>query len=666
MAADYVILNQWALGDTVCLSAAIRDAVVSYPGKLRLAVDGHYKAYWRNCPYVVPLDPKKNAPVLRFEYCKGIESAKQGQKIHFAAWFHREFKRTIGLDVPVLKPRGEIWLSPEEKRNKVVPGRYWVLVAGGKTDITTKWWYYSRYQRVADMLRERGIQVVQGGARMANHVQPKLAGCVDMVDQTRDIRDLFSLLYHADGVICGVTSFMHIAAAFDKPCVVVAGAREDPWWEAYVDNYKAFGPKCEPVKMPHRFLHTIGKLDCCQKKACWKTLTVPLSANDLSSPKAIEKLCAKPNRKGEMPVPECMTLIHPEHVVSAVMSYYEDGSIPPVSNVPEIPHVIGLEHLSHGPMEPFYGQREMEAATKKTMERDGFGPPKLPREFVPPPRGEDAAFKVLDHPVLGGKVTICALTWGDNLKLIQSCLDSIIATVPKHRRDIRVALNQPSAASRAYVHSLIDNGDVTKLYADLGRADDPKARKKYPAMRQLFWDEEKPIETKYLLWFDDDSRPVHKHWLPQLAEKIILNHKHNGALYGRKLFHDLAAYSKHGHRPDAWFKDADWWRQVPLRLRGTERLGPNGSCIDFVAGWFWALNVEVMRLANIPDPRLWHNGGDITIGAQVHQLGYKVIEFNGDKKFVFTPKKEDGGRRGWSEAFPWVDPASRERHRAGS
>lgn len=657
MAAEYVIRNKWALGDTVCLSAAIRDAVLTHP-KLRLSVEGHYKAYWRNCPYVVPLDSKRNPPVLDFEYCKGIEQAKKGTRIHFAAWFHREFHRLIGLEVPVLKPRGEIWLSDEERRKRHVDGRYWLLIAGGKLDITAKWWSYRSYQKVATLLGERGIRVVQGGARMANHVQPKLTGCINMVDQTEDIRDLFSLIYHAEGVICGVTGPMHIAAAFEKPCVVIAGGREDPWWEAYVNNYKAFGPKCEPVRMPHRFLHTIGMLDCC-KKACWKAKTVPLSADDLSSPAKLDKLCAKPNRQGDMPIPECMTLITPEHVVGAVMSYYENEELPPVG---ELPNNLNVSDIPSGPMEPYYAPPLTSATNDLPALRERYGP----REYVPPPAGEDPAYKLLDHPVLGGKVTICILSWGDNFKLLHSSLDMILRTVPKSRRDIRVLLNQPCEQSRLYVDGLIGSGDVTKMYADHGRADDPKARKKYPAMRQAFHDPDCPLTTKYLLWFDDDSRPVHKKWLTTLAELIINNHQTGGRLYGRKLYHDLSAYAKQGNRPDQWFRQANWWRDVPLRLRSTQRLGPNGSCIDFVAGWFWAVAVEAIREADIPDARLWHNGGDITIGAQIHQIGRKVVEFNSDKTFVFTPKKEDGGRRGWSEAFPWADAATKERHRAGS
>ena len=99
---------------------------------------------------------------------------------------------------------------------------------------------------------------------------------------------------------------------------------------------------------------------------------------------------------------------------------------------------------------------------------------------------------------------------------------------------------------------------------------------------------------------------------------------------------------------------------MPLRTRGSERLAPNGSIVDFAVGWFWALDTVLMQTANIPDKRLNHNGGDITIGAQVHQAGYKIQQFNKGKSLISTPKKTEGGRRvgGYEESFPWANPGS--------
>jgi hypothetical protein len=64
---------------------------------------------------------------------------------------------------------------------------------------------------------------------------------------------------------------MHLAAAVEvppgmpknRPCVVVAGGREPPHWEAYPH---------------HQFLHRAGSLLCCDDGGCWKSRVRPLGA----------------------------------------------------------------------------------------------------------------------------------------------------------------------------------------------------------------------------------------------------------------------------------------------------------------------------------------------------------------------------------------------------
>jgi hypothetical protein len=82
------------------------------------------------------------------------------------------------------------------------------------------------------------------------------------------------------------------------------------------------------------------------------------------------------------------------------------------------------------------------------------------------------------------------------------------------------------------------------------------------------------------------------------------------------------------------------------------RTAPNGSQIVFATGGFWALAVETHPgKADVPDPRLNHNGGDITIGEQVNQAGGKVKDFSRGKTPVCW---SDAARRGFREPFPWA------------
>lgn len=229
---------------------------------------------------------------------------------------------------------------------------------------------------------------------------------------------------------------------------------------------------------------------------------------------------------------------------------------------------------------------------------------------------------------------------------MERCLGSILDTCPRHRFDLRVALNQPSPRLLDYVQAF-DKKTITKVYVDRG------TRKKYPAMREMFWDEAHPIETPYICWFDDDSWCRKRDWMPLLAQSIRANHPQQGRLYGARMYHDLMGVKRAGALREKWFQAATWWKGRHLFSAGGMRLSPNGSQIVFASGGFWALATHVIREADIPDIRLNHNGGDCTIGCQVTQAGYKVVDFSP------RPGKDiiawsDAPRRGYREAFPWA------------
>jgi hypothetical protein len=274
----------------------------------------------------------------------------------------------------------------------------------------------------------------------------------------------------------------------------------------------------------------------------------------------------------------------------------------------------------------------------------------IPEEYDPRPlRPKTDGLEALDHPIIGGKFTICVLCYGPHTDLAKRCLDSILTSLPRSRIDLRIATNEAATETINYVDSL--RPDVLYLHED--------NRKKYPAMREMFHDPAHPLQTRYLVWFDDDAMVVDKQWAVRLAETIVTNHREGCRLFGDKHFHNLANYlsvnQQPVHRPDLWFRRAAWFKGVQFNTKRGQP-APNGACVDFVVGWFWAIATETIRLADIPDARLNHNGGDITIGAQVTQTGAGMCQFNKNKAIVWCPKKEDGGRRGYEEAFPWARP----------
>jgi hypothetical protein len=321
--------HRYALGDTVLMTALVRDIHRAYPGRFEIGLNTHWTPVWANNPHVTQFADGSKPPPRRVEihYGAGIVEAGRGRKTHMLAWYHEDFRRRTGLAVPVTFPGGDLHLTDAERR-PFISGRYWVILSGGKLDLTAKWWPAENAQKLVDTLGAYGIRFVQVGAAHSAHIHPPLSGVLNLVGKTENARDLFNIILHADGVVCGVTGAMHIAAALERPCVVLAGGREEPWWEGYSGAYKAFGPNCPDPKVPHRFLHTVGTLHCCSSKGCWKNRTVALEAKDRSS-EGQRRLCVEVVRRPDSPArPLCLDRVTVDHAAEAVLSYYADGTLP--------------------------------------------------------------------------------------------------------------------------------------------------------------------------------------------------------------------------------------------------------------------------------------------------------------------------------------------------
>lgn len=318
-----ILEHRLAPGDETVATAVVRDIKRTYGDAVTLDFRCNFTDLFRHNPYLTPL--VEGAPgVERVKLCykSGIISAGKGNRHHFLTWFHRDFAQKTGLDVPVTESKPDLHLTLADQQTAPVTGRYWLVFGGGKTDFTTKHWDFARYQQVVDRLRMYGLRFAQSGATRQEDVHPRMQRVLDLVGWGK-IRELMWQIYHCEGIICPITCAMHMAAAFDKPCVVIAGGREENFWEAYTNDGQ-FGPRASPLRVPHRFLHTIGMLDCCLHKGCWKNKVVKINKDN----SLCRKLASRP--AGAQPLPECMQRITVDHVVEAVMSYYQEGYLAPV------------------------------------------------------------------------------------------------------------------------------------------------------------------------------------------------------------------------------------------------------------------------------------------------------------------------------------------------
>jgi hypothetical protein len=188
-------------------------------------------------------------------------------------------------------------------------GKYWLITTGGKPDFSTKLWPFERWQEVVNKLS--WITFVQIGDSKHNH--PRLTGknVIDFIGKTEDeetgFRDLFNLFKYCEGSLGIVSLQMHLAAAFYKPCVTIAGAREPSQWETYPS---------------HRYLHNQGAMKCIKgggtqqggslEDSCWRAkIEACTNTVDVNN----TKIC------------KCIDMIKVEDVVKAVETYYEGGRL---------------------------------------------------------------------------------------------------------------------------------------------------------------------------------------------------------------------------------------------------------------------------------------------------------------------------------------------------
>lgn len=294
-------------GDVLMMTAAVRDLHRAHPGRFVTAVDTPTPDIWENNPLVTPAD-SRSWRVIQMEY--PLINQSNERPVHFLQGYCDFLAATLGVPIPVSEFRGSVYVSEQEKQwmNQVherfgYNGPFWIMMAGGKYDMTAKWWPPASYQKVVDHFLGR-LQFVQCG--QADHWHPPLKGVFNLVGQT-SIRQFVRLMYHARGVVCPVTFAMHLSAAVPtaggrlRPCVVVAGGREPPHWEAYPG---------------HHFLHTIGSLPCCGTGGCWRSRCQTVCDGD---PKDAEGLCERPVYiDADLRVPQCMTLIRPTDVIAAI------------------------------------------------------------------------------------------------------------------------------------------------------------------------------------------------------------------------------------------------------------------------------------------------------------------------------------------------------------
>ncbi len=336
------------------MTAAVRDLHLNHPDRYITEVRTSAGEIWENNSYITEIDLKADEVEVESEYkvmedgeekiklvdinkvrCELKKVWKQGKvprvKIHyplihtsgkgpshFTEGYTDYLEQILDIRLRDRLMKGHIEVSDDEKswvsqihEATGIDDYFWIVVNGGKTDFTAKWWDPVRMQRVVAGLPN--VLFVQVGQKDHYHVELRGNNVVNLIGKT-DMRQLIRLVYNSSGVICPVTLMMHLAAAVpvrsdkcygraSRPCVVLAGGREPAAWEAYTH---------------HSYLHTCGMLPCCDDGGCWKARTEPIGDGDEKD----ESLCIYPEAtENGIMIPKCLKMIGVEDVIHAVSGY---------------------------------------------------------------------------------------------------------------------------------------------------------------------------------------------------------------------------------------------------------------------------------------------------------------------------------------------------------
>lgn len=287
-------------GDALVVTAAVESLHRAYPGQFLTHVETTAQAIWDNNPRLTKLNPSE-CHIVDVEYPSIHELSRR--QVHFMQACCEYLGKSIGRGVPLLVKHPLLYLSVDEDTNRLHGTEHWelpycVINAGHKLDYTAKFGGWNLWQKVVDHFKGR-LAFVQVGEESKYHIHRPLEGAINFVGLTRNYRDLFRLCRHS---LCGVgpvSMLLHVYGALEKPYVALAGGREEVTWEAYSTT---------------QYLHTLGQLDCCKEKACWKSRTVALNDGAQHD----HKLCELPVLVEGGYVPKCLQMIGADGVIASL------------------------------------------------------------------------------------------------------------------------------------------------------------------------------------------------------------------------------------------------------------------------------------------------------------------------------------------------------------
>lgn len=303
------------LGDTVVSSCFVRDFWNFSSDRFEFKMTTNYPHIWDHNPHLSDFDnPDLYIPIGPRIATQRSQTSYLHISHAYRMCFEYILKENYDMDMSIPQDSviPELYLSKEEQDEKPeIEGDYWLITTGGSpVKFTSKLWPFHRWQQVVDAFPS--LQFVQIGADHDFH--PKLQGknVVDMIGQTDDyetgIRRLMKLFYHCVGSLGLISAQMHLAAAFQKRCVTIAGAREPVSFEIY--NFQQYLSNQGCMRCPKLDKDAPTKAFGDITKACWR-----------------DSVDACPNTViiDDHKFTKCLAMITTDQVIKALQDHYVGG-----------------------------------------------------------------------------------------------------------------------------------------------------------------------------------------------------------------------------------------------------------------------------------------------------------------------------------------------------
>ncbi len=171
-----ILRNSLSPGDIVMLTAAVRDLHLTFPGRFLTDVRTSCAERWEHNPYLTPLD--ESDPEVEDIHCEyPLIHQSNHLPYHFIHGIRLFLCERLGVDTRPHALKGDVhltdqekgWLSQVDEITGAAGTRFWIVVSGGKTDFTNKWWDPDRKQAVVDQKLGDSASFAHGQELLLNH-----------------------------------------------------------------------------------------------------------------------------------------------------------------------------------------------------------------------------------------------------------------------------------------------------------------------------------------------------------------------------------------------------------------------------------------------------------------------------------------------------------------